>query len=77
MKKNEEGVMFPPWPSKCPDYWTVDSSGRCVNTHKLGICKTNPNDNVMDFNEDPFTGPDGMNNKCQWSKTCQSPWERD
>lgn len=74
--KEEHNLMFPPWPSKCPDYWEVDSIGKCKNVHKIGQCKSlNDTDNVMDFNDDLFTGNEGIYNKCEWAKTCNAPWE--
>ena len=70
------GSKFPPSPSKCPDYWTTLSNGKCKNTRKIGICKTKDGANVMDFNSNEiFKGEDGPLAKCNWSKQCEAPWE--
>ena len=29
---------WPPMVPQCPDYWSVDGSGNCVNVHDLGTC---------------------------------------
>ena len=71
----ESGTKFPPWPSKCPDYWAVVGDDKCKNIHKIGICKSGDTDNVMDFSEPLFQGTKGMYYKCNWSKKCNTPWE--
>lgn len=71
----ESGTKFPPWPSKCPDYWAVTEGDKCKNIHKIGDCKSGDIDNEMDFNEIPFTGTKGMYYKCNWAKQCKTPWE--
>ena len=71
----ESGTKFPPWPSKCPDYWAVVGKDKCKNIHKIGICKAGDTDNVMDFSEPLFQGTKGMYYKCNWSKKCNAPWE--
>ena len=71
----ESGTNFPPWPSKCPDYWSVAGENKCKNIHKIGICKSGDTDNVMDFSEPLFKGTKGMYYKCNWSKKCNTPWE--
>ena len=79
-KKLTESSTFPPWPAKCPDYWEViegekgDEDVKCKNINSIGICKSN-DDNIMDFNEDPFKGKGGEVYKCSWSNKCKSPWE--
>jgi hypothetical protein len=80
-KKLTESSSFPPWPSKCPDYWKViegdkgDEDVICQNIHSIGICKSG-DDNVMDFNEQVFKGSgQGHLHKCSWSKKCKAPWE--
>ena len=74
-KDLEEKTIFPPWPSKCPDYWTNESGNKCKNVKKLGKCQTSDNKNVMDFNSHIFTGSKGQYYKCNWAKQCQVPWE--
>lgn len=74
-KKLTESSSFPPWPAKCPDYWEVIEGEQCKNTHNIGICKSDNDDNIMDFNDQVFKGGQGQLNKCSWSKKCKSPWE--
>lgn len=79
----EKNTKFPPWPAKCPDYWTVvDSSDSkedpgvtCKNIHGLGLCKTSPSDNDMKFYGSQWKGAKGMKYKCNWAKACEVPWE--
>lgn len=74
-KELEQNTKFPPWPSKCPDYWAVLGDGKCHNVHKIGICKSGDTDNIMDFSEPIFKGNKGMYYKCNWAKKCNTPWE--
>ena len=39
MADNLSKIKFPPFPSKCPDYWSVDGIDKCRNVHNIGICK--------------------------------------
>lgn len=71
----EKNTKFPPWPSKCPDYWQNMGNNICRNTHKLGKCKAGNTDNDMDFSEPIFDGARGMYYKCNWSKQCRTAWE--
>lgn len=73
-QKKKSNVKFPPFPSKCPDYWEVKGDGLCDNVHKVGLCKAG-NDTVMDFNDPIFKGKEGIYRKCNWSKQCGAPWE--
>ena len=78
-KKLNDGVMFPPWPSKCPDYWKVGQNNTCINVNRIGKCNTGESisEQTMDFNQPEFTGDRGMLNKCKWAlpQTCNTPWE--
>ena len=76
-KDLEEKTIFPPWPSKCPDYWSNNGSNKCINTKKLGKCKTgiSTTDSEMSFSDTMFTGSKGHYYKCNWAKQCQVPWE--
>jgi len=78
-KKLNANAMFPPWPSKCPDYWTVGVNNTCINTNKIGKCLTgdSPSEQTMDFNQAGFSGKDGAYKKCIWSlpQNCNTPWE--
>lgn len=75
----EKNTKFPPWPAKCPDYWTTvleDENGvKCRNDHGIGDCRSLPHDNEMDFRERIFKGNRGMYYKCNWAKKCNVPWE--
>lgn len=76
----EKNTKFPPWPAKCPDYWSMVSEDKnggviCRNDHGIGDCKSLPHDNEMDFSERIFKGNRGMYYKCNWAKKCNTPWE--
>jgi len=74
-KKERSTIKFPPFPSRCPDYWEVAGDGVCKNVKGIGECKSR-GDTTMDFNEDDiFQGNKGMYYKCSWSKKCKTPWE--
>lgn len=74
-KKERATIKFPPFPSRCPDYWEVGDEGVCHNVKSIGECKSQ-GDNAMNFNEDDiFKGNKGMYYKCAWSKKCKTPWE--
>lgn len=67
-KKNE---TWPPVIAECPDYWSLDATGKCMNIHNLGIC---PNKTV-DFNQPPFGGSDDLCAKYNWATTCRNSWD--
>jgi hypothetical protein len=78
-KKLNAGAMFPPWPSKCPDYWKVGPNNTCINVNRIGKCRAgvSVSDQTMDFGQGEFKGKDGMYKKCVWSspQLCDTPWE--
>ena len=78
-KKLNDNSLFPPWPSKCPDYWKVGKTGECININRLGKCFTGNSisDQTMNFNQPEFKGNRGMYNKCIWAlpQNCNTPWE--
>ena len=77
-KDKKSKLKFPPFPSKCPDYWTNMGDLKCKNDHNLGLCKKYNgvrNSNVMDFGGDLFKGEKGMFRKCSWANKCRAPWE--
>jgi hypothetical protein len=77
-KASSEKPQFPPFVSKCPDYWDVVGENRCRNVNKLGIClhgDGTKDSDVMDFNLPIFEGKKGMYYKCSWAQKCQVPWE--
>ena len=65
---------FPPYTSKCPDYWDIVDEYKCKNTKKIGKCLLGDN-NIMDFNETIFKGKDSDYYKCRWAVKCEVPWE--
>jgi hypothetical protein len=70
--------MFPPFISKCPDYWEVTDKDKCKNVNKIGICLHGggrKDDNVMDFDIPIFKGKKGLYYKCSWANKCKTPWE--
>ena len=77
-KERMSKIKFPPFPSKCPDYWEVEGDGKCRNIHNIGICKKDDgtkDGNVMDFSDPLFQGSKGQHFRCSWAKKCYAPWE--
>jgi hypothetical protein len=72
--KEDKTETFPPFESKCPDYWEVVGKDLCKNVNKLGVCLTGTDD-VMDFDIPVFKGPKGKFYKCSWAQKCKVPWE--
>lgn len=68
------GDEYPPVQSECPDYWTVNSEGKCVNEKNLGTC-TDSTQHEMDFTTSEWTGNDGLTNKCKWARDCNITWD--
>ncbi|MFY7728677.1 MAG: hypothetical protein ACOVRN_04100 [Flavobacterium sp.] len=68
---------WPPMTPECPDYWTVDSSGKCVNTKDLGTCSKPANRPHLEvnFNDAPYTGANGVCAKYTWAKNCGVSWD--
>lgn len=76
--KDKNSLKFPPFPSKCPDYWISVGDGKCKNINNIGLCKKyngSKDSDVMDFNDDIFKGEKGMYYKCSWARKCRVPWE--
>ena len=70
--------MFPPFISKCPDYWQVVGENKCRNVNKLGICLIGDgtkDSDVMDFNMLIFQGKKGLYYKSSWANKCKVSWE--
>jgi hypothetical protein len=77
-KAGNEKPQFPPFISKCPDYWEVVGENRCRNVNKLGVCLISDgtkDSDVMDFNLPIFEGKKGLYYKCSWAQKCRVPWE--
>jgi len=68
---------WPPMVPDCPDYWSVDGSGNCVNVKDLGTCppKGDSKHLVMDFSKDPYAGTQGTCNKYNWANRCGVSWD--
>jgi len=64
-------------PAECPDYWESLGNNRCKNIHNIGKCNLGDvGSNIADFSSDIYTHKRiGNTSKCEWSKTCESPWE--
>jgi hypothetical protein len=72
-KEKESSTRLTP---ECPDFWVVEESNKCRNTHKLGKCLTKDNGGLMDFNTDYFLNKSSGNYaKCRWAKTCNVSWD--
>lgn len=39
--KQSRDISWPPEIPQCPDYWTVDSTGKCKNSNKIQNCEYN------------------------------------
>ena len=77
-KANKDNLKFPPFPSKCPDYWTNLGGSKCKNEHNIGLCKKyngTYGSDIMDFSDDLFKGDKGLFYKCSWARKCKAPWE--
>ena len=71
-------AVFPPFVSKCPDYWEVVGKDKCRNVNNLGVCLKpdgTKDSDVMDFNIPIFQGEKGLYYKCSWANKCKVPWE--
>lgn len=71
---------WPPMTPECPDYWLVDGSGNnttCINVKNLGKCSPQSQNKhlVMNFNNYPFTGSQGLCNKYTWANKCGITWD--
>ena len=65
MLSYSKDANWPPIVPACPDYWTMNSDGKCVNSQNLGSC-TDP----MDFKDK------SMCDKYNWAKdTCKVSWD--
>jgi hypothetical protein len=75
-----KNTMWPPLVPTCPDYWIVDGSGNnttCTNIKDLGTCPPNSGEKhlVMNFNNPPFTGSNGLCGKYRWASNCGVSWD--
>jgi len=68
---------WPPMIPECPDYWTMDASGICVNSKDLGICPAQSGQDhlIMNFNIPAFTGSNELCSKYTWAQQCKVAWD--
>ena len=71
---------WPPITAQCPDYWSIDGSGNnttCTNVKDLGTCPAPSGEEhlTMNFNNAPFSGPNGLCAKFQWANKCSIAWD--
>ena len=81
LSNSSSEAVWPPIVGNCPDYW-VDLSGNgseCFNSHHLGTCSqyipTSDDKKTMNFNQDPYNGPDGACAKFKWASKCGLTWD--
>jgi hypothetical protein len=82
IKKSNSKQVWPPFVPQCPDFWKMNSSGKCVRPtpdNAPGINDTEecyPGDNLgIDFTTGDYAGAGGACKKKQWANTCQAAWE--
>lgn len=68
---------WPPITPDCPDYWTADGSGNCINTNNLGTCPATGGAKhlSMNFNVSPYVGVGGACQKHEWADKCGVYWD--
>lgn len=65
-------VSFPPVISNCPDYWSENEAGQCVNDFNLG------SENCQEptpLNGEKYQGQIGKCQKYKWAKSCGLSWD--
>lgn len=72
-----DNVNWPPMVPSCPDYWTMDSSGNCINTKHLGTCRPPKGQTMLKINFDvpAFSGANHLCAKYNWAKKCNIAWD--
>ena len=65
--------QWPPNTPSCPDYWTIDASGNCMNGKDL-VNKC-PDQNSVDFSKAPYVGNQGACEKYKWATGCGVAWD--
>ena len=69
-------ATWPPMVSVCPDYFTLDSSGKtqkCINSLPYG--KDSPTCQFFDVSNSDFQGDDGNCKKKNWAINCGVSWD--
>ena len=59
---------WPPVVSACPDYWTMNKLGKCVNDKNLGTCNKGT-EGAMDFKDYDNC------KKYNWASGCNVTWD--
>lgn len=72
--------QWPPMTPQCPDYWTVEGTGKdaiCVNVKNLGTCPAQADQEhlTMNFNTPAFTGSRSSCAKYTWANKCGISWD--
>ena len=80
--KNES---WPPMVPKCPDYFVVDGTGKCLDILDIipdgkktvpGCIKVSEDAHFKrDFNTSEYTGTNGKCNKYKWADKCGVSWD--
>ena len=61
---------WPPIAQGCPDYWTMNKEGKCVNEKSLGTCaKDSEGSDTMDFKDYDNC------KKYNWANGCKVAWD--
>lgn len=63
---------YPPVTAECPDYWKLNASNICENTHNLG---TNCNQNVNFKTAVYSSSATGLCAKKKWAENCNVTWD--
>jgi hypothetical protein len=80
LRNSKSNQTYPPIVPDCPDYW-IDLSGNgtlCSNIKDLGTCNSQlgPDGHaIMNFNQSPYTGSDGLCAKYNWANGCGLTWD--
>ena len=69
--------VWPPIVPDCPDYWSIDASGKCVNTNDLGTCSPPRGTRhlTMNFTAAPYIGANSNCAKYTWANNCGVSWD--
>jgi len=80
LSKASDKKTWPPVTPSCPDYWTTDASGSCVNVKDLGnnkgtCAKPASGHLTVNFNEGIYIGDRGSCAKSTWATDCNIAWD--
>ena len=78
-KKTMNSANFPPIISNCPDYWSEDRTGKCVDGGGLqppnaDTTKTECHD-TQDLSLPKYMGKTGLCEKRKWAEACKISWD--